>query len=230
MSAESSKLSFPHPVLTPIVGAPTNKTNRLLKREVYANALDIHSTIGSGMNGHLGLVMPPATYLACAGVAWADPAHPGGLPVHPQGATGHQITEANRQYDANLVVHARFITVREELKKQIQAAVELRFLTTLEDADFGFADVTPEEMLLHLEVTYGTVTPDDIEANREGLSKEWNVDEPLENLWLRIHEAQQFATTAGEPITKATAIRLTLFAIEKTGISPMPSTSGVTRM
>lgn len=217
MTDNKPTLVFPHPTLTPITGTPTYKSLQLFKKQLYANARAIHSTLGGGNDGHLALVMPNADYLARTGVAFVPPAHPGGLPIHAAGATGPQITEANRQYDHVLTMHTTYTTVQSELKKQILTAVNSRYLSVLEDNDFGFADVTPQAMIAHLLATYGIVTPDDIEANRLTLSAPWNVDEPVEELWLRIHQAQQSAPGA-EPIIDAAAIRLTLTVLEKTGV------------
>ncbi|MCK7513585.1 MAG: hypothetical protein MZV70_62560 [Desulfobacterales bacterium] len=55
-------LPFPHPVLTPISGEPTNTSLQLLQQELFANARAIFSTRGGGANGHLALVMPAPDY------------------------------------------------------------------------------------------------------------------------------------------------------------------------
>jgi hypothetical protein len=211
-------LVFPYPVLTPITGHPTNTTLQRLQKPLYANARAIHSTRGGGANGHLALIMSDATYLARTAVPFAPPVHPGVAPVHAAAATGPAITETNRQYAYDLSEHTRYLSVREELKRQILNAVAPRYLSILEDADFGYADVGPNAMLAHLQTTYGAVTNEEIEANRAQLSTDWNPDEPMEHLWLRMHECQRYALAAGEAIPDAAAIRLTLAVLEKTGV------------
>ena len=213
-----SPLVFPHPVLTPITGRPTNTTLQTLQKQLYANARAIHSTRGGGANGHLALIMPDATYVARTAEAFAPPVHPGVAPVHAIGATGPAITETNRQYAYDLNEYTRFLTVKEELKKQLLLAVEARYLSILEDADFGFADIGANAMLAHLKTIYGEITNEEIEANRANLSADWNPDDPMEDLWLRIHECQRYALAAGEAIPDAAAIRLTLAVLEKTGV------------
>jgi hypothetical protein len=217
-TSSPSPLVFPHPVLTPITGRPTNTTLQTLQKQLYANARAVHSTRGGGLNGHLALVMPDAAYLARTTVPFAPPVHPGVAPVHAAGATGPAITETNRQYAADLNEHTRYLTVGEELKKQVLTAVATRYLSILEDAEFGYADVGANAMLAHLQETYGAVTNEEIEANRSQLSADWNPDEPMEDLWLRLHECQRYAMAAGEAIPDAAAIRLTLAVLEKTGV------------
>ena len=51
---------MPHKVLTRIQGEPTFETLEQFQRELRANAKAIHSTLGGGANGHLGLVMTQA--------------------------------------------------------------------------------------------------------------------------------------------------------------------------
>ena len=72
-------------------------------------------------------------------------------------------------------------------------------------------------MLTHLKTTYGRITQDDLEANRNLLAAQWNPDDPIENIWLRIRECQAFCPTL-QPITNSTAIRLTLQVFESTGV------------
>ena len=53
---------FAHHDLTRIHGEPTFSALKLLTREVKANAMAVHSTLGGGAHGHLGLVLSPAQY------------------------------------------------------------------------------------------------------------------------------------------------------------------------
>ena len=44
----------------------------------------------------------------------------------------------------------------------------------------------------------------------------WKPDEPIKDLWLHICNAQTLATSAGKPISNASAMHLTLLALEST--------------
>jgi hypothetical protein len=109
------------------------------------------------------------------------PVHPGVAPVHPPNPTGQQITETNRQSQPDIDDHQLFLTVREALKQQILLAVEYRYLQVLEDADMGFADITPSTILAHLKATYGAINQEDIEINRALLGSDFNPDDPIED-------------------------------------------------
>jgi len=215
----TTTLTFPHPELTPIQGEPTNKSLRLLSKQLYANARAIPSHRGGGQYGHLALIMPDAEYLALPGaVAFVEPPVPPVQPVIPAGATAAQITEANRQHAAECSERDKFVTVREQLKTQLLAAVDSRYLNVLEDETMGYANVAARTMLQHLKDTYGIITPEEIEENREGLAAKWNPDDPIEDIWTRLKEARRFASDAGEPISDSTAVRLLLKVFEDTGV------------
>jgi hypothetical protein len=171
-----------------------------------------------GTNGHLALIMPDADYLARANQAFLLQAHPDTTPVHAEGSTATQITKTNRQYQQDLVTFALSQTVGESLKRQILAAVEPPYLQALEDLDFGYAGVTPQTTLAHLKEQYGEIINEEIEANCTKLNAEWNPDETIEDLWLRITEVQRYATRATKPITDATAVRLTPAVLEQIGV------------
>lgn len=210
-------LNFPHPHLTVIIGKPTYAGVRRLQKELYANAKTIPSLLGGGRNGHLALVMTAPEYLVLSNVAYVEPVHPGTQPVHPANATAAQITEANCQYDATLVQVALHVSVINALRQQILAAVDNKYLLKLEDSDLGYT-VTPGEMLGFIKHTYGALTPNEIELNRASLSSPWNPDDDIEDIWLRIRDAQVLAAAANSPIDDASAIRLTLLSLEATGV------------
>jgi len=218
--SSASSLTFPHPILTPIKGKPTNVTLLPLKKELYSNAIAIHSTRGGGANGHLAMLMPAATYLNRAGEAFVIPVHPGPAPVHPAGATGAQITEINRLYDKNIAEHQLYLKVATKLKNQLLQAVDKIYLSILEDPEFGYADVQCGAMLSHLLDTYGVVDDIDITTNRNRLDEPWNPDVPMENIWIRIREVQLFATSAGpnEAISDKAVIRAILPTFEDSGL------------
>ena len=62
-------LPMPHPTLTKIHGQPAALSIRLLKTEVYANAMSISTTLGGGSFGYLGVAMPATEYKALTGTA-----------------------------------------------------------------------------------------------------------------------------------------------------------------
>jgi hypothetical protein len=219
-TATTTTFPFPHATLTPIVGKPTEPTVKLLQRELYTNARSVPSTRGGGANGYLGLLMPALAYAERAGALspWRNVIHPGRLPIHNLDATSIQITARDRAYDAQLREYAELTKIKIELKQQILAAVPSMYLRILSDQDFGFADVSPAQLLTHLRLTYSAVEPEDLEKNRQVLKEPWNVDEPMELLWERLSDVRQFAARHGDAISEFNAMNLTLTAIEATGV------------
>jgi hypothetical protein len=210
-------LTFPHPELTVIHDKPTYDSVRRLEKELYANAQTIPSLLGGGQHGHLGVVMPAAEYLVISAVAYVVPVHPGTQPVHPANSTAAQMNEANRQYDNSLTQVALHLSVVNALRQQIMGAIDTKYLIELEHPDLGFI-ASPHDMLEYLKTTYGDITPDDIDKNSATLTAPWNPDDPIQDLWLRIRDAQVFATRANEPIGDDAAIRHTLKALEASGV------------
>jgi hypothetical protein len=112
--------------------------------------------------------------------------HPGNAPVHADAATAFQIAETIWLFDQETNDHRLNKRVKSELKRMIVQAIHSRYLRVLEDLNFGFADVSPFAMLQHPTDTCAIVTPGDIEQHRKLLSAEWNPDDAMENIWIRI--------------------------------------------
>ena len=78
---------FEFPELTRIHGKPTTADLITLQRQARANASTVHSTLGGGHNGLLGLACSPGVYARVPNSApFIRPAAPGPLNV-PAGAT-----------------------------------------------------------------------------------------------------------------------------------------------
>lgn len=214
----TAALTFPHPILDLIDGQPTNTSLQLLQRQLYTNARSVSSTLGGGNHGHLGMVMTNAAYTALTGVIFIIPNHPGNAPVHLAGANQVTMNETIRMYQVHVQQHELYQRVATQLKAQLIAAVEGIYIAALSHIDFGFGEVTPIQLLVHLKDTYGTLSPEDLEKNRAALSTPWNPDAPLENLWARITEIQRIATAGNAPIPDVAAITLTLAMFEKSGL------------
>ncbi len=74
--------------LTRIHREPTFESLRTLQRELLINAQCIHSDLGGGTHGHLGLVISPREYALRSNAAYHQPAHPSPLVIAP-GTTQH---------------------------------------------------------------------------------------------------------------------------------------------
>jgi hypothetical protein len=72
---------FVKPDLTRIPGQPDYESLYLLNTDLRANAFSVHSNIGGGAYGHLGLVMTDAQYHIVTPVPYQRPEHPGILTI-----------------------------------------------------------------------------------------------------------------------------------------------------
>ena len=187
---------FPNPELTPLPvdRKPTLHDIRLLKRQINANAMAITSTRGGGTFGHLAILMLPADYNALAGTQpWINPVHPGPAPNIPVGAMAAQITEANRQYKADLDEFTLYKSVEAALRRCLIQAIPGTYIDILADDVFEYANVAPSALLAHMHQNYGIITQDDLIANMEDLKRQWDTSQPLEDLWKQLRQCQVFA-------------------------------------
>jgi hypothetical protein len=53
------EIFFEYPDLTKIIGIPAFETLHLLNQGIKSNAITVHSNLGGGQHGHLGLVVSP---------------------------------------------------------------------------------------------------------------------------------------------------------------------------
>ena len=227
MSAFSSPtgLKFPHAELTKIDGKPTYLSIQQSKRELFTNSAAIHSIAGSGRHGHSVLVLGVAEYNRIANLPlggnandWVDPAHPGPAPVFPANATSRQMTEISATYDRALKAFETYNDVEQTLKQQLLAAVDPEFVCSLQDALYGYANVTVRDLLVHLETTYGQLDQDALTANLAALEEPWEPVESMEKLWQQATYAQGVAQQGGEPITDTALVRIYRDKLTNTGV------------
>ena len=210
-------VSYPHKVLTKIIGKPTADDIKLLKKQLFANARAAYSTRGGGRHGHLGVLLSPTTYASKtkSTTPWTDPNHPGANPTHARNATPEAITEGNRKFKAALVEFNLCEQVKGDLRQMMLQAVDPVYTTVLEDPEMGYADVKPIDLLDHLIDEYGIISETDLENNCEKLSATWDPTEDFETLVTRIRDVQLFAEAGKEEVTDNQALRLTIAMFER---------------
>ena len=219
--ATSTSFNFPHPELTPIVGPPTYLTISQLKRELYANASSVHTILGTGQHGFAVLVLGETAYNALddnAALNWANPAHPGNEPNFVANATARQIAVATQNYERDLKSFTLFNEVENALKRQLLAAIDPTYVCSLQNALYGYANVTTLQLIEHLVTNYAELDQDQLTKNMDTLEVPWEPTESMEPLWLRAVFAQQVATAGGEPITETTLLRIYRKVLTDTGV------------
>ena len=217
--ADYVSTTFPHTELTVLADSrPTFLSLQRLHAEIQSNAESVPSIRGNGELGHLSLTISAAQYLIESnGVAFNPPIHPGAAPNHPDGATGPVITEINRQFLADQKEFQTYTNVAGTLKRQVLQAVPELYLEELRHPTRNFSRLTVLAILDHLDSTYGTITTDDLAANRKNLHREWSSAQPLESLWTNITRCRHVAQ-ALDPISDMEAVQAALDNLDRTGV------------
>ena len=99
-----------------------------------------------------------------------------------------------------------FQTVKGKLKQMILDAIPHEYINALRDPLLGFATTTSRTLLAHLNTTYGEITPDNLEANKELLKAPWDPNTPTETLFDQAVECQDFADQGNEPISEVQCV------------------------
>jgi hypothetical protein len=75
--------NFPHKTISPIVGQPTYEAIKELHMKLNENAVKVHSNLGNGLLGYLGITVTPAIYNTLSAQPFVSPPKPGASPVFP---------------------------------------------------------------------------------------------------------------------------------------------------
>ena len=113
--------------------------------------------ISDGLNGHLGLVLNPATYALISNQAFVSPAHPGTIIIPPV-TTGPMATVLKEAHHERLRVFREVQGVDRALKQQITAAVESKYLAAIRNRVTNTLTGNVYQILDHLSTAYGKVT------------------------------------------------------------------------
>lgn len=170
---------MPHKVLTRIQGEPTFVILETIQREIRANAKAIHSTLGGGTHGHLGLVMTAAAYAHISEIPFIQPVHPG-LNDIPAGTTAHVAAAMRDTHTERLASFNYATSVNAVIKAQIKAVIDLDYLDEeLDDDTDDFLHNIPTT-LTHLFSEYGKVEAATVrEKEQELLTTGYNPELPM---------------------------------------------------
>jgi hypothetical protein len=201
---------FVHEKLTPIIGKPDHSSITTIKKQVYANAYNNPCNLGGGDFGYLGLIMTANKYAE---------QFPSGNPVIPfakPGALDATATDEEKKAHAQQLLDLR--TMDALLKKQVLAAIDHIYLSSIENDLTGFATCTTKDILEHITKQYDIIDYDALQANRELLDAPWNFTEPIHMLWTRINNCKRFATAGKSEIDDMTAMQATYKVLKQTGV------------
>jgi hypothetical protein len=199
MSSRGVNIVLVHEELTVIPKKPTIADLQKLQREVYANASGVPALDGTA-HGFVGLIMSPAAFLLINNnVAYVPPVAP--ARDAPAGGTAIVQAQAFREHTQRVDEFRQYTYMYTTLKNQVIKAVQPVYLLDLEDPITGLSTQSPWQLISHLLTTYGTITDDDIQANRTKLVGPWNPDDPIETIFARGNACQKFAADANAAIS-----------------------------
>ena len=205
--------------LTPIVGEPTYATLETLLKQLKANARSVHSNLGGGQHGHLGLVISPASYAHLSNVPFVRPAFPGTAAAIPPGTSQHATRTLCLEFDDILRVYHEVNNVDQALKQQIVEAVEPVYLTAVTNRTSNTITIPVYEVMDHLFSTYGDVTPSTFQAKDAALkSSTWDPNTPIDTLFQDIEDLVDLSGRAGVPMTPAQSITTAYVILWKTNV------------
>ena len=210
---------FPHKELTKLSSeaTPSAFDVRKLKKQCIQNAITVPSSLGGGNHGHVGILLTQAEYLAMTGQATAYNA-----PVEPAipayAGTAAVVQGARDQYELRQHQYLLHVAMARILKDMIIQAVPDYAIRTLHDENFGYAAVTPEQLLTHLITTYGTIDEEDMAKNIEQCKTLWDPTTTIETMFSKLAEHRHFATEGGDPISDAQALLYMVEGVEKSGV------------
>lgn len=220
MSASSTNYRetvFAHRNLTRIHGEPSFSNLILLTREVRANAMAVHSTLGGGSHGHLGLVLSPAQYANISPTPFVRPAFPAAL-VIPAGTTAVASANLEREFKEQLRLFREVTGVESALKQQLINAIDAAFLDSIRDPVTYVLQGTIADNIAFLMTTYGTVMPETLADEFEKINSTiYDSTKPIDTIFNSIIALTELATAAGVPYSDQQQITIAYNILNRSG-------------
>ena len=215
---ESIKDGFAYPIINKFPGRPNYDTIAEVHTKLKANAASVHSNLGGGAHGLLGLALQPGTYTVLTGQVFEPPVNPGPTTNLPDGLTSHQINERVREHKQRLDIWKQYNIVEQALKQQLISAFDDIYLKSISNRHTGFASLTLLRMLQHLYDTYGDLTPTELEDNDARMKTAYDPTTPIETLYDQIEQAVDIAEAGHQPYTNAQVLTRAYNIILQTGL------------
>jgi hypothetical protein len=204
-TVEDVLASFPHPNIPIVEGEPDSQTINTFRKFLQANSRAIDTPLGGGTLGHLGLIISDFSYskiappTAEAPALWETTHAPGRAPATTDGAAA-QIRAARHVWEEDAQTYRTYTSVQQALKKQIISVFEPMYLEILNDNMVSYANISARDMMDHLFDTYGNIAAIDLEINFKHMRRDWDPQQPVENLFKQIQDCADYSEAGGVPI------------------------------
>jgi len=110
-----------------------------------------------------------------------------------------------------------YLNIHLLVKNQILEAVPNCYLEILKDNEDEYNNLTIEQMMTHLNTTYGSISNANLAENLKELNQKWNTNTKLLTIFSHYHKIQLFAAD-DDPISDKTLLGKATAAICNTGI------------
>jgi hypothetical protein len=210
--------SFPRNPLPAVSEDVTYPELTELRKAIKENYESIESARGGGDNGLLGGASHDIWYLTIApGTPFTLPTNPGAPPVV---AGANQVDAANavRIYNEEKREWQEWCNIERATKLQLAASVPESILSGAKGVARTFNGVRVRDIISFLFTNYAEITQQDLIANRQRLTDEWDPNRPFTDLTTRVQEVQEIATDGRRPISDNDAIDAIYTVIYTTGI------------
>ena len=171
------------------------------------------------------------------GTPWTKPKNPGSSPTNPVSSTALVSTptrttrsgsagttptrgtttaisllpftaaETIRAFNEEQQEYRKYTNTRTALRNLILNAVDDKYICKLKHPRTHYALVAPYDLIEHLTTTYGTVDYQDRTNNEERMKKQWNHEQPIEEIFEQLKDGQTFAQAGGEMISDGQLVR-----------------------
>jgi hypothetical protein len=210
--------NFPHKTIPTIVGQPTYEAIRDMHLKMNENCIAVHSNLGNGQLGHLGISVTPAVYDTLSATPFVAPVNPGAAPVFPNGAQGPQIENIRRIFEEEQSIFNTYQNVQKAISALMIGAVDEIYFQALSLPLVGLATRTPLDKFAHLYAAYANITPADVQANDAHMKAGYDVNLPIETLFRQVENAVDYAAAGGTPYSPAQVLTIAYQIIFQTGI------------
>ena len=209
---------FPNPDLTRIIGIPTYETLRTLNIELKTNAQSVHSNLGGGNLGHLGLILTPTQYALISPLPYIrPPVHPGVLTI-PPGTARIPAEAATRAHTEELRIFYEVRGVEQALIQQIIAAIDQQYLISLRNRTTGQFTGSVLQILQFLHQTYGRISPAQLnDFESEVVNMNYDPCTPVDNVFNKVEDMMEYGELAQLDYTERQAVAKAYNILLKTG-------------
>ena len=208
--------NFEYTVLTKIHGSLDHPQITRLIKETRANAASVHSELGGGANGHLGLVEDPVKYAIVSQIPYVRHIHPPPLNI-PVGASQHAATRMLLEHKEARSNLKEMIQLEKLIQKKIGIAVLDMYMKPFRNRHSNAITTAIPVIFSTLLQHYGKVSAEDLlETEQKLRDKVFDISEPLIVMYNEIEDLLELSTAAGQTYTQSQIVNLGVHLIKNT--------------